>query len=336
MAHSGCKFLSWVSQPLAACLSAPLEDHSGATTGPLAIVISAHLPEAQPLLHGPVGSEGESVQAVQRPPKAKARASAGKRERVAGVRDEDVSAGARIPARGKGGLCTQALLHELSRLERGLPAEQRGSVTLGKLLAAMHDFLVAGGFPTALLTVRSSSELPGALEVARALGVGASGRQLRRALLVGVRYVNAPERSQLQGPWNDICDMCAWLVNQHGWATEDVCMLLDRDGCEPPTRKNILKGLDWLLQGGAHFASHSDAPLEGPAGCRLLHFSGHGDKRKLLPMDWETAGGIRDDDLLEVVKNARLPEGCAFTCILDCCESSSFFQRSFHYKAQLP
>ncbi|CAE7892569.1 MCA1, partial [Symbiodinium necroappetens] len=77
-------------------------------------------------------------------------------------------------------------------------------------------------------------------------------------------------------------------------------------------------GLDWLV---------AEAQ---PGDALLLHYSGHGGREPaeeggyhetLVPLDFETAGMLRDTELFErLVK--RLPEGCRLTCILDSCHSA--------------
>jgi len=99
-----------------------------------------------------------------------------------------------------------------------------------------------------------------------------------------------------------------------------------------PTRKNILAGLAWLVEGAK-------------SGDRLVfHFSGHGGQVKdlsgdekdgkdecLFPADFNTAGSIIDDEIYRILVQP-LPVGCQLFAIMDCCHSGTGMDLPFEYK----
>ncbi|CAE7940730.1 MCA1, partial [Symbiodinium sp. KB8] len=141
----------------------------------------------------------------------------------------------------------------------------------------------------------------------------------RRSLLIGCNY--AGTSNELHGCANDVRRMIPVLAKL-GFPSDGGSqkVLLDEEGVDgpKPTHANMLEGLDWLV---------AEAQ---PGDALLLHYSGHGGREPaeeggyhetLVPLDFETAGMLRDTELFErLVK--RLPEGCRLTCILDSCHSA--------------
>jgi hypothetical protein len=81
------------------------------------------------------------------------------------------------------------------------------------------------------------------------------------------------------------------------------------------------------------------------ASTTILLFLGHGGKLKddngdekdgydetLVPLDYATAGQIRDDDLYKMLV-AGLPEGVFATFIMDCCHSGSVLDLPYTFVA---
>merc|ERR1712190_525006 len=90
-----------------------------------------------------------------------------------------------------------------------------------------------------------------------------------------------------------------------------------------PTRRNIEKALDWLVDGAQ------------PGDVLFFHFSGHGAQQEdphgyeedgmnetILPVDFEHSGMLSDDEIGELVVR-HLPEGVRLTVLLDCCHSGT-------------
>lgn len=141
----------------------------------------------------------------------------------------------------------------------------------------------------------------------------------RRSLLMGCNYLNTS--NELHGCANDVRRMIP-VLKKMGFASDDAnqLLLLDEEGWEgpKPTKANMLKALEWLV---------ADAQ---PGDALLLHYSGHGGREPaeaggfhetLVPLDFETAGMLRDTELFEKVVKG-LPHGCRLTCILDSCHSA--------------
>jgi metacaspase-1 len=110
--------------------------------------------------------------------------------------------------------------------------------------------------------------------------------------------------------------MCCGLIGQH----------------EQPKCNNIKEALRWLCEGAV-------------AGDNLfMHYSGHGGSMKdddgdeedgmdetLVPVDYNTKGQIRDDDLFDLLVN-RVPAECNLTVVMDCCHSGSILDLPYTLK----
>jgi hypothetical protein len=156
----------------------------------------------------------------------------------------------------------------------------------------------------------------------------ASGRQ--KALLIGVNYFGT--RAQLRGCINDVKNLHALLTRQYGWDQRSIRTLTDDNQDRMPTRANITKNLRWLAQ---------DAR---PGDVLFLSFSGHGAQQEdphgyeedgmnetILPVDFERAGMMSDDEIAELVTR-QLPEGVKLTCVMDCCHSGTGLDLPYTWK----
>lgn len=235
-------------------------------------------------------------------------------------------AGASQDGQSKGGLCTQSLLFALRG--GGRPhSSVSTSLTFAELLEIMLGVVIQSGFPSAVFTVRSCLDLAAGGETAcisSALPHASRCRCSPRVLQVGICYTELPEW-RLAGSWNDVLDLQGWLVSQLGWPTDSFRVLTDREGSDDilPTRQNILDGILWLLDDGEVEPQWPDRSTGSC--CRLLQFCGHGEKSELFPLDWLTHGSISDSELSSLVTSS-LCRGETFTCILDCCHSSTLFR----------
>jgi len=151
-----------------------------------------------------------------------------------------------------------------------------------------------------------------------------------RALLVGINYVGTS--SELRGCHNDVETMRRYVAS-HGYGGQDVRILADDGQHQPPTTPNFWSGVEWLIEG----ASEGDS--------LFFHYSGHGSRipddngdeadgwdDALVPLDYETAGMIRDDEVfLRLV--APLPKGVQLTCIMDCCHSGTILDLPYLFNA---
>lgn len=172
----------------------------------------------------------------------------------------------------------------------------------------------------------------------------------RRALLVGINYKSLPEKGMhLNGCVNDSRNIFQFLLQQEkqlapaaAFSPLEILLLTDEPVAadldaglngrvvvlqqrDMPTRANIQRGLQWLVQGAT-------------AQSRLFFaYSGHGsyvrdvsgdeaDKKDecLVPLDCNTAGMITDDDLRARIAEA-LPRGAQLFSLIDACHSATMF-----------
>ena len=157
-------------------------------------------------------------------------------------------------------------------------------------------------------------------------------RPRKKALLIGINYRG--QAGELAGCVNDIVDVravCAAL------RYDEVCVLYD--GAWPgafsnadirvadvrPTRANITAAFRWLVAGA------------GRGDKLYLHYSGHGGQRParvagaeadgcdetLVPVDYETAGMMRDDEIRALLVEPLRGTGATLRGALDCCHSGT-------------
>lgn len=154
----------------------------------------------------------------------------------------------------------------------------------------------------------------------------------RRAVMIGINYVG-DNPGELRGCHNDVHNMKEYIKDCHGFQEEDIVLLLDDDEHTPPTSANILAAFKKLA---------SEAQ---PGDACFVHYSGHGcsirdddgdeaDRKDeaLCPVDYQQAGVLRDDDILEILI-APLPVGVTMTCVMDCCHSGTILDLPFIFLA---
>eukprot|EP00914_Ancora_sagittata_P020491 GHVO01040451.1.p1 GENE.GHVO01040451.1~~GHVO01040451.1.p1 ORF type:complete len:382 (+),score=63.42 GHVO01040451.1:37-1182(+) len=154
----------------------------------------------------------------------------------------------------------------------------------------------------------------------------------RKALLVGINYIG--QKGQLNGCIND-CKLMKACLNKVGFPSDPAHekILIEDQGFDSPTRRNILEGLSWLVAGAK------------PGDSLFFHYSGHGTRTKdldgdeedgydeaICPVDFDKAGLIIDDDLFDITVKP-LPRGCRLTILMDCCHSGSAFDLPYNFIA---
>lgn len=156
----------------------------------------------------------------------------------------------------------------------------------------------------------------------------------RKALLVGINYIGT--NNALRGCINDVRNMQNFLIQKGGYRSEDMVILTDdaQNIMSIPTRNNILRAMEWLVQGAA------------PGDSLFFHYSGHGGEEKdldgdevdgmdecIYPVDFQQSGSIIDDIMHDIMVK-RLPAGCRLTAIFDSCHSGTALDLPFTYRAQ--
>lgn len=153
----------------------------------------------------------------------------------------------------------------------------------------------------------------------------------KRALLIGINYVG--QQGQLSGCHNDVARIKEHLIEREGFSESNIQVLMDDGSHQSPTRANIMAGFKSLT-------SQTE-----PGDAAFFHYSGHGGRLEdddgdeedgydetLIPVDFQSAGQIRDDTILvELV--GGMPKGSTLTCLMDCCHSGSIMDLPYMFKA---
>jgi hypothetical protein len=160
-----------------------------------------------------------------------------------------------------------------------------------------------------------------------------------KCLLIGINYKGSTR--PLKGCVNDVFKMRNLLLrngirddNKHLMMMIDdefSNQLVESSNVVLPTKKNIIKGLQWLVQG----ARAGDI--------LLLHYSGHGSQEKdltgiesdgfnetILPCDHEKEGVILDDIIWSTIVYPLL-DGVKLIAIMDSCHSGTVLDLPFNY-----
>lgn len=153
----------------------------------------------------------------------------------------------------------------------------------------------------------------------------------KRAVLIGINYKGSD--AELRGCINDINSIQKVLVQQGQYDPSNVRVLTEEPNNISPTRANIEMHLKWLVSN----ARRGDT--------LLFYYSGHGsytrdasgdesDKRDelLIPLDYDTRGGITDDWLFQNVVS-RVPRRVSLCGFTDCCHSGTLLDLKYNYKS---
>jgi len=124
-----------------------------------------------------------------------------------------------------------------------------------------------------------------------------------------------------------------YIQDYYGFQDEDITVLVDDADHPPPTKANIIA------------AYQSVVAKSQPGDAIFLHYSGHGTKlpddngdeddgydEALVPLDFKSAGMIRDDYLYDIIVKA-LPSGVHVVAVMDCCHSGTVLDLPYVFKA---
>jgi len=157
----------------------------------------------------------------------------------------------------------------------------------------------------------------------------------RRALIIGINYTG-DKRAALRGCINDAKNMKNLLLrNQFPNDGSHMVVLVDdstSSNNHRPTRSNIFKAMQWLMQGVRggdvlffHFSGH---------GAQVPDRTGHeadGLNETILPLDYKKGGQITDDEMWGSLVYP-LPAGARLTALMDCCHSGTGLDLPFEYQ----
>ena len=140
--------------------------------------------------------------------------------------------------------------------------------------------------------------------------------------MIGINYVG-DDPGELSGCWNDVLNMKKYIMDVHGFAEENITILMDDGEHTEPTHANIINAYKTVVA-----QSEEDDAI-------FLHYSGHGTKLRdddndeadgydeaLVPRDFQSNGMIRDDDLYDILIKA-CPDGVHMVSLMDCCHSGA-------------
>ncbi|KAL7157154.1 hypothetical protein ABFS83_02G058700 [Erythranthe nasuta] len=151
----------------------------------------------------------------------------------------------------------------------------------------------------------------------------------KRAVLCGVSYYG--QRYKLNGTVNDVNCMKYFLIQKVGFPSDSILILTEEEShpSRIPTKNNIRKALQWLVQG-----SQSGDSL-------VFHYSGHGSQtldfnrdeidgydETLWPVDHQREGTILDDEINATIVRP-LPRGAKLHAIIDSCHSGTILDLPF-------
>jgi len=159
-----------------------------------------------------------------------------------------------------------------------------------------------------------------------------AGYGRRKALLIGINYLNNPN-AHLDGCINDTNYLKFMLISKFQYTPTDMLVLTD-DQADPllqPTRANIMNAFRWLVEGAV------------PGDSLFFSFSGHGGQvpdyngdeadgldEVIMPVDYNTAGPIVDDDIHAYLAMG-VPPGAKLTAVMDCCHSGTGMDLPYEY-----
>lgn len=155
----------------------------------------------------------------------------------------------------------------------------------------------------------------------------------RRALLIGIRFMDDIESQQLKGPHNDVYNVKQYLEKACGFEQQDIQILADDSEHTAPTKQHILDSFTKMTE------------TVEPGDVVFIQYSGHGGRVKdmsgdkddgydsyILPSDYKAEGQILDDDILRDLIKA-MPNGVYTTLLVDCCNSGTVGDLPYVIKA---
>lgn len=227
------------------------------------------------------------------------------------------------PAGKSGGACTSALLQVLYKDHHD--TSQDGSWV--DVLRQMRTVLGTMGYDQ--IPQLTSSRMIDVNETMYIVPPGCTGT--KRAVLIGINYVG--QQGELSGCHNDVHNIKEFIMDVHGFEESNITVLMDDGNHSEPTKNNILKAYSSLV-------SNSVA-----GDVVFCHYSGHGGQlpdddgdeddgfdETLIPVDFQHAGQIRDDDLFKILVHP-MAAGVTVTSLMDCCHSGTVLDLPYRFTA---
>merc|ERR1740123_2350235 len=155
----------------------------------------------------------------------------------------------------------------------------------------------------------------------------------KKALLIGINYFET--KSELSGCIHDVESM-ERLIKTRGFQASNIKVLTDDQRCPNlrPTKKNIIEGMQWLVEGAQpndslffHYSGHGGQTADRPD---LAGDEVDGSDETIFPVDYQTAGSIKDDLMNDLLVRS-LAQGARLTALFDSCHSATALDLPFVY-----
>eukprot|EP00804_Cyclotella_cryptica_P009679 CCRYP_011225-RC/>CCRYP_011225-RC protein AED:0.14 eAED:0.14 QI:0/0.5/0.33/1/0.5/0.33/3/368/449 len=232
------------------------------------------------------------------------------------------------PAGRAGGACTAALLEVLYRYyDEGHDDDDASWV---EVLREMRSVLQQRGYDQ--VPQLTSSRM---IDVHDPFVITPSSfnpkKNTQRAVLIGINYVN--QKGELSGCHNDVLNIAKYLREVQGFKKENITILMDDGHHKDPTKSEIMKAYKKVVkesQDGDVVFCHYSGELTGFY--VVIGDEDDGYDETLIPVDYQKAGQIRDDDLLKVLVHP-MRAGVTMTCLMDCCHSGTVLDLPYRFTA---
>ncbi|KAJ7469873.1 caspase domain-containing protein [Mycena galericulata] len=143
----------------------------------------------------------------------------------------------------------------------------------------------------------------------------------KKALLIGISHTESGTHAPQAGAHEDVLSMRKLLIEQYGYVPADIMILVDSDEGSQPTRVNILRAIDDLVDGARKedrfffYYCGRTSPVHN-----MSNSEEDGLDECLVPLDGEHK--IKDTELsLHLVD--PLPIGSSLVAVFDSCSSAS-------------
>lgn len=168
------------------------------------------------------------------------------------------------------------------------------------------------------------------LNVRGGKNLGSEKTMVNRALIIGINYENTD--LQLSGCINDALNLKNYLITK-GFTESNMQFLTDQTVL--PTRANILAAISWLTAGAkagdSLWFSYSGHGSQQSERSQRVRDEKDGLDETIVPLDYQTAGQILDDDLRRLLVDP-LPAGVRLTALIDACHSATSFDLAYQWE----
>jgi len=230
------------------------------------------------------------------------------------------------PSGRAGGACTSAILQVVYK-ENHNSSE---NLTFMDVFLQTRDVIQSKGFEQ--IPQLSSSRRIDINQPFDMMSSRYGNKGTRYAVLMGINYTSH-KSGQLSGCHNDVYNIRTYIMDVGKVKSRNITILMDDGKHTSPTKKNIMKALEELTRKCQ------------PGDTAFVHYSGHGGRVKdntgreesgynstLVPVDFDKAGQIIDDELYEHLV-CSMPRGTTLTCLMDCCHSGTVLDLPFNFIA---